>query len=59
MTHPLGNCFLRTFANESAQMIQQIRLEFSERETTESNRSYDSAAEPSKRGCTAAFCIMC
>jgi hypothetical protein len=48
MNYPLANCFLRTFANESAQMIQQIRLELSERETTESNRWYDSAAQLSK-----------
>jgi len=27
--------------------------------TTGSNRPYDSAAEPSKRVRTAAFCIMC
>jgi hypothetical protein len=55
MNYPLGNCFFEDFANEYAQMIQQIRLELPERR----NRSYDSAAEPSKRVCAAAFCIMC
>jgi hypothetical protein len=34
MNYPLGNCFFEDFANEYAQMIQQIRLELPERDAT-------------------------